>query len=135
MITKLNVYRLPPSERIAAFMCGAFCIAGITFSLIDLFVSWLISLLRCKRPAEPLLTEKVSLEEYEKEGEDYTKKQLDKLVQSEDYNKMLQQKGKDMTRWNWQTAERVERETEFKRGIPPVLDQSEDDNIGKSDEA
>ena len=48
-----------------------------------------------------------SAAEYETEAKVYTEKCLKELMKSEAYKKMMQEKGQDQMKWNWQTRESV----------------------------
>lgn len=58
----------------------------------------------------------VSVEQHKKEVDDATNNELKKLFESENYQKMRQDKGEDMKKWNWQVKERLEREEAYKSG-------------------
>jgi len=57
----------------------------------------------------------INKEEYNKQTEESTKKELSKLYNNPKYQRMLIEKGKDKSNWNWQTKEK-ESKTIFREG-------------------
>jgi hypothetical protein len=52
---------------------------------------------------------RISKSEYQKQADETTKRELEKLMQSEKYKKMKESKGNDPKKYNWQTAEKEKR--------------------------
>ena len=55
-------------------------------------------------------------EEYRKQGIITTRRELNKLFNSQEYKKAQLEKGNDEAEWNWQRAERLKREKEYAEG-------------------
>ncbi len=63
---------------------------------------------------------KISLQEYERQKEWYTKKEVMKLKNTRQYKQMVKEKGKSEVNWNWQAWE-------TKYGKP--IDTSDEDKL------
>jgi hypothetical protein len=50
--------------------------------------------------------EQITPEEFDRQKLDYTEQQVAALQASQEYKKMLRQKGKKVEQWNWQAKER-----------------------------
>ncbi len=65
---------------------------------------------------KPICTNaKLNKEEYNQQTEESTKKELSKLQNNPKYQRMMIEKGKDKSNWNWQTKEK-ESKTIFREG-------------------
>jgi hypothetical protein len=70
----------------------------------------------CSSSCSCKLHDTKNLEEYNKMTKEYTKKELEKLRNSDQYLNELKKKGEAPEKWNWQMAKRLEREKNFKEG-------------------
>ena len=90
------------------------------FFTMSLVIYIFISLINCcierykKKQKEGYVPKgKISINEYKKVCNEYTKKQLQLLEQSKEYNTLLAKNGDDKGKWNWQTEERIARESKY----------------------
>ena len=55
---------------------------------------------------------KTDMNSYEQITKENTKKELDKLMKTKKFQEMLREKGTDQRNWNWQSRERMQRESQ-----------------------
>lgn len=73
--------------------------------------------------------QRVSKEEYERQKQEVTQKELEKLYKSEQFRKMKNMKGERMSEWNWQTKEN-EKKVVFRED---PIDDDEDEHLSQVD--
>jgi len=96
-----DIYSMHIFTRIVVFVF----LMGLTLVL----VMHLVWKLRFRVYDEKFLSER----EYKRMMKRTTERELAKLKRSIEYKKMLEEKGNDPGKWNWQTAERLEREEKY----------------------
>jgi len=89
-------------------------IDAVILALFILFVWKMIELIKAYRNKRKTVTNYISPEEYEKQAKEWTNKELEKLQNSESYKEHI--KNRAGAPKNWQEAERIEREKQFKIG-------------------
>lgn len=61
------------------------------------------------KPIQKSYTKRMTTNEYNHIAEETTKKELDKLYQSREFQEMIKRKGTDPSNWVWQTKEKEKR--------------------------
>ncbi len=121
-----NPYLYPAYLRVL----GLFLFAGLTVGLVVKSLAcayseivYLLKLWPRKRRFVKTMTE----EQYELETKEVTEIELEKLRQTEAYQKIVAKREEDPSYGNWQTEERRLRERAYKEGRPELVDNFEDE--------
>ena len=100
-------YYISSRMRVFIWLLGIFLTIGLLALIVDIIIRCFT---RNERNYHYVKSGKISLEEYERQTSRVTREKLEELRESEEYKKMLAEKGNDISNWNWQTAQRQERE-------------------------
>ncbi len=103
----LNLYRQRTYIRVPVLL-------ALLLMVLALLLSLLCGLIRhVRRTDEP--QNYVSAEEYRRQTAELTKREVERLVNSEEFKAAARSRGNDPLKWNWQASERKFREAAYKK--------------------
>lgn len=62
-----------------------------------------------KKERQPVFVERISKEDYEREKEEFTRREVEKLYRSKQFNEMKKEKGDNKENWIWQSREKAKK--------------------------
>ncbi len=121
-----SIYQYPTHVRVLVLILALGLLGGLVLEVVVCTIGAIANLSSAKKSEKRFVQYKTK-ERYAEEMREATRREVGKLLDSEEYRKLQADRGNDPAQWNWQTAERQLRERAYREGKPERVDASEDE--------